>query len=96
MTRKIAESLFSSILYLFSSTMLILSLLLSIKLNAISDEVKRTENEIRECKKENALLYAELEGLTSMDALVEYAEETGMIKCSQENAETLRLAEING
>ena len=92
MTRKISESLFSSILYLFSSAMLILSLLMSIKLNAISDQVKRTEEEIGSLRKENTVLAAELESLTSMERIAEYAEKTGMIQCSAENVETLELS----
>ena len=92
MTRKISESLFTSILYLFSSAMLILSLLVSISLNAISDQVKRTEEEIGRWRKENAALSAELESLTSMDAIADYAEKTGMIQCSAENVETLKFS----
>ncbi len=91
MTGRIAESFFSSILYLFSSSMLIVSLLMSIKLNAISDQVRGTENEIDKLRKENALFYAEIESLTGIDALAEYAENAGMIKCSPENVETLEL-----
>lgn len=93
MTRKISESLFTSILYLFSSAMLILSLLMSIKLNAISDQVKRTEEEIITLRKENAVLAAELESRTNMEAIAEYAEKAGMIQCSAENVETLELSE---
>ena len=93
MTRKISESLFSAILYLFSSALLILSLLLSIKLNAVSDQVKKAESEIRGWKEENALLSEKLDRLTNMDALIEYAEKTGMVKCSSENVEILKLSE---
>ena len=93
MTKKISESLFTSILYLFSSAMLILSLLMSIKLNAISAQAEKIRNESEALKKENSLLSAKLEGLTGIDALAEYAENAGMIKCSAENVEYLILSD---
>ena len=92
MTRRISEALFTSILYLFSSAMLILSLLMSIKLDALSDQVKRTEDEISRWRKENAVLSAELESLTNMEAVAGYVEKAGMIPCPAENAETLILS----
>ena len=72
--------------------MLILSLLMSIKLNAISDQVKRTEEEIDILRKENTVLTAELESRTNMEAVAKYAETAGMIQCSAENVETLELS----
>lgn len=90
MTRKISEALFTSILYLFSSSMLILSLLMSIKLNALSDRAKRAEKDMETLKKENSLLASEFEVLTNIDALIEYAETAGMVKCPAENVEYLK------
>lgn len=94
MTRKISESLFTSVLYLFSSAMLILSLLMSIKLNSLSDSAEKAEKQIAALKQENALLTAELERLTSLDALADYAVKAGMIKCPADSIEYLTLAEI--
>ncbi len=93
MAKKISESLFTSVLYLFSSAMLILSLLMSIKLNAISDSAEKLEKQITALKQENALLSAELERMTSLDAIAVYAEKAGMIKCPADAIEYLVISD---
>ena len=73
MLKKMSASCFCAVLYCFSSVMLILSLLVSIRITALGDEAARLEKEIELLQEENTRLMLRYESLVSLDEVEAYA-----------------------
>ena len=94
MLKRMSASLFSAILYCFSSVMLILSLLFSIQLTALSDRATELKRQIEEIEAENAKLLLRYEALVNMEEIEHYAVDVlGMQPGSSAQTEYIFLSE---
>ena len=94
MLKKMSASFFCAILYCFSSMMLILSLLVSIRITALGDEAARLEKEIALLQEENTRLMLQYESLVSLDEIEAYAVGTlGMHPLSAEQTEYINFSD---
>ena len=94
MLKKMSASFFCAVLYCFSSVMLILSLLVSIRMTALGDEASRLEREIESLQEENTRLMLQYESLVSPDKIEEYAVEVlGMRPLSAEQTEYIEFSD---
>jgi len=81
--KKISFSLFIAVVFVFSAFITVLSLLASIKLNALGDSAARVTQMAEELEQENRQLAAQAETMMSMEELERYAIEVlGMQHCS--------------
>jgi len=90
--KKIYPVFFTAVVFTFSAVMLIFSLLCSIKLSAVNDSLRRTEERAAALQTENEKLLARYESKISADKLEQYATEVlGMQHCSPGQIEYLEI-----
>ena len=76
--RALRESLFRAVGFCFSALLLVMSLLCSIKLAAVSDEAAELEARTAQHKTDNEILRAEYESSVSLARIEDYAARLGM------------------
>ena len=92
MLKKLSGSVFCCIVYAFSSFLLILSLLVSIRMTALWDEYNSAQALSEALKEENAMLLAQYESAVSLESIEEYAvTQLGMCECTNEQIEYIYL-----
>ena len=83
--KKLSFSLFVAVVFVFSAFITVLSLLASIKLNALGDSAARLSEMAAELEKENRQLSAQAETVMSLEELERYAiDKLGMQHCTSE------------
>lgn len=83
--KKLSFSLFIAVVFIFSAFITVLSLLASIRLNALGDSAGRLSRMAEELEKENRQLAAQAEAVMSLEELERYAIEVlGMQHCKSE------------
>lgn len=91
MLKKLSHSAFCAVVYVFSSAVLIISLLVSIRITAMWDEVTAAERIAEELREENAILMSEYESSISLEKIEEYATtQLGMCSAANEQTEYIR------
>ena len=92
MLKKMSGSVFCCIVYAFSSFLLILSLLVSIRMTALWDEYNSARSVSGALKEENAMLLSQYESAISLESIEEYAvTQLGMCACTNEQIEYIYL-----
>ena len=92
MLKKLSRSLFCAVVYVFSSGLLIISLLVSIRITALWDEVTSVQHIVDELKEENTRLTNEYESSISLEEIENYATtQLGMCRCTNEQIEYIVL-----
>lgn len=90
--KKLQECLFQAICLCFSAALLVLTLLCSIRLAAVSDQTLRMQREADRLRDENAILRSRYEQSVSLEEIERYASRVlGMQRCSAGQIVYIRL-----
>lgn len=90
--KRIYPVFFAAIVFPFSATMLILSLLCSIKLSATNDVLRKLDEQCTTLLSENERLTAEYESMAAIDKVERYAIAVlGMQQCTASQIEYIEM-----
>lgn len=90
--KKIYPVFFAAIVFSFSAMMLIFSLLCSIKIAAVNDSLRRTQEELAQLSAENESLRAGYESAATIEQIESYALDIlGMQRCTASQIEYVSL-----